>query len=180
MAGKYIIDSLKLETVETLIIDETFLHFNNSNWPNSESNLTFEEQNSIIKKSFVDQKFGDGYISLSIVYIVFCISNFVAPGVVSVVGHKTTMFFAAASYLLYILSYLSPTPGFIYTASALNGLGAAFLWTAQGDFLHHQSGTEKLMARNTGIFWCIFQCSLLCGNIFIIFAWKGKNTSIRK
>ncbi|CBY07106.1 unnamed protein product [Oikopleura dioica] len=174
MAGKYIIDSLKLETVETLVIDETFLNFNNSNWPNSESNLTFEEQNSIIKKSFVDQKFGDGYISLSIVYIVFCISNFVAPGVVSVVGHKTTMFFAAASYLLYILSYLSPTPGFIYTASALNGLGAAFLWTAQGDFLHHQSGTEKLMARNTGIFWCIFQCSLLCGNIYIIFAWKGK------
>ena len=53
-----------------------------------------------IKKAFVDKKFGDGYISLSIVYVVFCFSNFAAPGVVSVVGHKTTMFFAAATYLL--------------------------------------------------------------------------------
>jgi hypothetical protein len=137
MAGKYIIDSLKLETVETLIIDNAFLHFNNSNWPTSNtsatSNLTFEEHNAKIKKAFVDNKFGDGYISLSIVYVVFCFSNFAAPGVVSVVGHKTTMFFAAATYLLYILSYLSPTPAFIYTASALNGLGAAFLWTAQAE-----------------------------------------------
>jgi len=129
-----------IETVETLIIDDAFLHFNNSNWPSSNttataaSNLTFEEQNTAIKRAFVDNKFGDGYISLSIVYVVFCFSNFAAPGVVSVVGHKTTMFFAAATYLLYILSYLSPTPAFIYTASALNGLGAAFLWTAQAQW----------------------------------------------
>ena len=90
MAGKYIIDSLKLETVENLEIDDAFLEFNKTNWP-EDSNITFEEKEQAVKKSFVDQKFGDGYISLSIVYICFCLSNFAAPGVVAFVGHKTTM-----------------------------------------------------------------------------------------
>ena len=79
------------------------------------------------------------------------------------------------TYLMYICMYLKPTPVFMYVASVVLGFGAAFIWTAQGEFLHIQSANdESLMAKNTGIFWCMFQSSLLVGNIYIFFAWQGK------
>ena len=53
--------------------------------------------------------------------------------------------------------FLFPTPAYMYTASILIGLGAACIWTAQGEFLHLQSTTERLMSRNTGIFTSLFQ-----------------------
>jgi MFS family permease len=63
----------------------------------------------------------------------------------------------------------------MYTASIIIGLGAAVIWTAQGDFLGMQSPTDKLMMRNTGIFWVLFQCSLVIGNLYIYLAWSGKD-----
>ena len=45
----------------------------------------------------------------------------------------------------------------MYIASVLIGIGAAVLWAAQSEFLHLQSPTDKIMMRNTGIFWCLFQ-----------------------
>lgn len=68
----------------------------------------------------------------------------------------------------------------MYTASTIIGIGAAVIWVAQGDFLHLQSGSEKLMSRNTGIFWCMFQCSLIIGNLYITFAWQGQTEVDRK
>merc|ERR1712193_410946 len=67
--------------------------------------------------------------------------------------------------------YLKPTPLFMYISSALLGIGAAVIWTAQGNFLHLQSTDEDSMSKNTGIFWCMFQCSLLIGTLYIYFAW---------
>ncbi|CBY18177.1 unnamed protein product [Oikopleura dioica] len=95
-------------------------------------------------------------------------------GVVQLLGYKTTMFIASLTYLLYILVYLNPTPLFLYTASVLNGAGGAFLWTAQGAFLHHLSGTEQLMSRNTGIFTAFFLGSMINGNLYIMIAWQGE------
>ena len=71
--------------------------------------------------------------------------------------------------------YLFPTPAFMYTASIIIGIGAAVIWTAQGDFLGMQSPTDKLMMRNTGIFWVLFQFSLIIGNSYIYLAWTGKD-----
>jgi len=68
----------------------------------------------------------------------------------------------------------------MYTASVIIGIGAAVIWTAQGDFLGMQSPTDKLMMRNTGIFWVLFQCSLVIGNLYIYLAWSGKNDVGRK
>jgi len=56
----------------------------------------------------------------------------------------------------------------------LNGAGGALLWTAEGAFLHRLSGTEQLMSRNTGIFSAFFLCSMINGNIYIMFAWQGE------
>jgi Ion channel regulatory protein UNC-93 len=43
-----------------------------------------------------------------------------------------------------------------YTASALVGIGAALLWTAQGAYLAVNSD-ESTVSRNTGIFWALIQ-----------------------
>lgn len=69
--------------------------------------------------------------------------------------------------------YLYPTPTFMYTASGILGIGAAVIWTAQGNFLDLQSDGEAQMSKNTGIFWCMFQCSLIIGTLYIYFAWQG-------
>lgn len=135
------------------------------------TNLTDEE---------IENTIGDGYISNSVLYAVFALANFIAPSIVKIFGHKASMFVSALSYLLYIVMYLFPSPAFMYTASTIIGFGAAVIWVAQGDFLHLQSGSEKLMSRNTGIFWCMFQCSLIIGNLYITFAWQGQTEVDRK
>jgi len=121
----------------------------------------------------IDESIGDGYISISVVYAVFALSNFFSSAIVKLFGHKAAMFVSALAYLLYIVMYLNPTPLFMYTSSAILGIGAAVIWTAQGNFLHLQSTDEDSMSKNTGIFWCMFQCSLLIGTLYIYFAWEG-------
>jgi len=123
----------------------------------------------------INSKIGDGYISMSLLYAIFAMANFFSPSIVKICGHKASMFVSALSYLLYIVMYLFPSPAFMYTASVIIGIGAAVIWTAQGDFLGMQSPTDKLMMRNTGIFWVLFQCSLVIGNLYIYLAWSGKD-----
>ena len=38
-----------------------------------------------------DSQYGDGFVSMSIVYAVFALSNFTAPAIVKLFGHKATM-----------------------------------------------------------------------------------------
>ena len=59
----------------------------------------------------------------------------------------------------------------LYVASGLLGIGAAIIWTAQGQFLTINSDSETI-ARNSGIFWSILQCSLILGNTFIYFQFQ--------
>lgn len=44
-----------------------------------------------MKSDLIDQQYGDGFTSMSIVYAVFALSNFTAPAVVKLFGHKATM-----------------------------------------------------------------------------------------
>jgi hypothetical protein len=48
----------------------------------------------------------------------------------------------------------------------------AVIWTSQGSFLTENS-TKDTLDRNTGIFWAIFQGSLLFGNLFVFFEFQG-------
>ena len=121
----------------------------------------------------IEASIGDGYISISVVYAVFAITNFFSSAIVKLLGHKLSMFVSALAYLLYIVMFLKPTPVFMYTSSAAIGIGAAVLWTAQGEFLALQSTDEDSMSKNTGIFWCLFQISLMTGTLYIYFAWEG-------
>ena len=66
----------------------------------------------------------------------------------------------------------------LYAASVIVGIGAALIWTAQGNYLTLCSN-DQTMSRNSSLFWALLQCSFLWGNIFVYFSFQsddGDNT----
>ncbi|CAG0886646.1 unnamed protein product [Darwinula stevensoni] len=115
---------------------------------------------------------GDGYLSLAIIYAAFATANWLAPSILSLSGPKYGMIMGAIPYIIFVGCFLKPTTWSLYLTSVLVGIGAAVLWTAQGNYLTLNSN-ETTMGRNSGIFWAIFQCSMLFGNIFVFYAFDG-------
>ena len=116
---------------------------------------------------------GDGFTALAIIYAVFSISNWFAPSVVSVIGPRITMVVGGVIYSLYIAQIIYPNVYLLYGGSILIGIGAAVIWTAQGNFLTLNSDPGT-MTRNSGVFWAMLQMSMLIGNTFVFFAFQGK------
>eukprot|EP00730_Choanoeca_flexa_P005767 TRINITY_DN12019_c1_g4_i4.p1 TRINITY_DN12019_c1_g4~~TRINITY_DN12019_c1_g4_i4.p1 ORF type:complete len:430 (+),score=70.69 TRINITY_DN12019_c1_g4_i4:104-1291(+) len=138
----------------------------------------FQTSGSFQTTVLKDQNLGDslGYQSLAIIYAVFAICNFVAPPIVKVLGPRLSMIFGSAMYALFIATFLKPAQWSILGASALVGVGAAVLWTAQGNFLTINT-TEENRGQMSGIFWALLQCSLLIGNLMAYFLINGKSIS---
>ncbi|UJR17236.1 hypothetical protein I4U23_004131 [Adineta vaga] len=109
---------------------------------------------------------GSGYISLAIVYAFGAVANIFAPVVVSILGLTLSMFIGATTYFVYVISFLSPRVWSFYLVSILLGIGAAILWTAEGAYLAFHSN-ELTAGRNAGIFWALFQASLLPGSLYM-------------
>lgn len=116
---------------------------------------------------------GDGYLSLCITYAVFALSNWLAPSTISVTGIKYGMFLGACTYVLYSASFIYPTTWLFYAVAALVGFGASHIWTAQGSYLAKNSDADN-SSRNAGLFWAIFQSSILFGNLFVYFAFNNQ------
>ncbi|XP_018605241.1 UNC93-like protein MFSD11 isoform X2 [Scleropages formosus] len=116
---------------------------------------------------------GSGYHSLGIIYGVFSVSNLCASAIVTILGPRLTMFLSGILYSSYIAVFIFPTTWSFYLTSVLTGVGAAMLWTAQGNYLVQNSDASTIN-RNTGIFWGLLQCSMLFGNLYIYFDWRGK------
>ncbi|XP_041473415.1 UNC93-like protein MFSD11 [Lytechinus variegatus] len=115
---------------------------------------------------------GSGYDSLAIIYAVFAAANWIAPSVVALLGARWSMLASALVYTGFIASFLHPIAGVLYSLSALLGLAAAVIWTAQGNYLTENSN-EQTMGRNSGLFWAMLQCSLLFGNLFFFLELEG-------
>ncbi|XP_044761950.1 UNC93-like protein MFSD11 [Coccinella septempunctata] len=114
----------------------------------------------------------DGYLCLAIVYISFAIVNWFAPSIISLIGPKATMCIGAVSYIGYIFSFLYPEVHALYIMSAVLGIGAALIWTGQGNYLIINTPKEE-MSRNCGIFWAMLQLSMIFGNTLIYFLFSG-------
>ncbi|CAF4901086.1 unnamed protein product, partial [Rotaria sp. Silwood2] len=69
------------------------------------------------------------------------------------------------------LSFIYPMTWSYYVVSILVGIGAAVLWAAQGVYLTNNSN-DLTTSRNSGIFWALFQVSLLAGNVYIYISLK--------
>ncbi len=115
---------------------------------------------------------GDGFTSLAIIYLVFAFANWFAPPVVSFIGPRFTLIVGGVCYSLFIAQLTYPNDILLYGASALIGVGAAMIWVAQGNFLTINSD-ETTMERNSGIFWAMLQCSMVIGNTYAYFQFKG-------
>uniref|UniRef100_A0A3Q3XJ30 Uncharacterized protein n=1 Tax=Mola mola TaxID=94237 RepID=A0A3Q3XJ30_MOLML len=124
-------------------------------------------------KSFNSTEFhGSGYTSMAIIYGVLSGCSLIAPVVVTIIGPQLSMFFSGLFYSGYIAMFIHPYTWSFYTASVLVGIGAAVLWTAQGNVLTINS-TNDTIGRNSGIFWALMQFSVFFGNLYIYCAWHG-------
>uniref|UniRef100_UPI00358FFD83 UNC93-like protein MFSD11 n=1 Tax=Myxine glutinosa TaxID=7769 RepID=UPI00358FFD83 len=115
----------------------------------------------------------NGYTSQSIIYGVFSVSSITASSVVALLGPRLSMVIGGAIYSLYVAMFIEPMTWSFYTSSVSIGAAAAVLWTAQGTCLTLNSDSTT-MARNTGIFWALLQCSFLLGNLHVYISWQGK------
>ncbi|RWS30849.1 UNC93-like protein MFSD11-like protein [Leptotrombidium deliense] len=115
-----------------------------------------------------------GYYSFFIIYGVLSVANWIAPSVVAVIGPKIAMIAGAATYCIFVANFLYPMRYGLYIVSIIVGLGAGIIWTGQGNFLTLNSNAQT-MARNSGLFWAMLQCSLLFGNLFVYFQFEGKD-----
>lgn len=65
------------------------------------------------------------FFSLSIIYAVFTVSNFIAPPIIGCVGPRISMVIGAVTYMLFLASFLKLLGWLLYVCSALLGFGAA-------------------------------------------------------
>ncbi|KAL4121270.1 hypothetical protein QTP88_013817 [Uroleucon formosanum] len=117
---------------------------------------------------------GDGYTSLSISYFVFSMANWISPSIVNYTGCKIAMIIGAICYTMFLVSFLWLSSFLLYLMSAVQGFGAAILWTGQGTYLTLNSDPST-MSRNSGVFWALSNISMLLGNTFVFFALHDKN-----
>ncbi|XP_069769162.1 UNC93-like protein MFSD11 [Narcine bancroftii] len=130
-------------------------------------------EQTVIKSINSTQLHGSGYTSLAIIYTVFSASNLLTPSIIALLGSRLSLFISGLVYSAYVAVFIEPFTWSFYMASVTIGIAAAVIWTAQGNCLTINSN-ESTIGRNSGIFWALLQFSLLFGNLYIYFAWKGE------
>ena len=109
---------------------------------------------------------------MAIIYAFLATCNWLAPSAVAVLGPRGAMITGGIFYSTFIGQFLYPNDYLLYGSSALLGLGAALLWTGQGNFITRNSN-DATMSRNSGVFWAMLQCSMLIGNTFVYVEFRG-------
>ncbi len=80
---------------------------------------------------YVEDFSGSGFYSLAIIYATLAAFAWFAPSAMVVLGNKLTMLSGAVTYAMFIASFFYLQNWLLYTASAVLGIGAALLWSAQ-------------------------------------------------
>uniref|UniRef100_A0A1I7YHP5 UNC93-like protein MFSD11 n=1 Tax=Steinernema glaseri TaxID=37863 RepID=A0A1I7YHP5_9BILA len=118
-----------------------------------------------------------GYTSMAIIYGVFTLSNFAAAPVVRLLGPRWGMVFGSSCYAAFQAGFLHLNETYLYISSAVLGLGAAVLWTGQGNYLALNS-TEANSKRNSGVLWGISQCCIAFGGLFLYLMFQNSDSHI--
>ncbi|KAF7632574.1 hypothetical protein Mgra_00008020 [Meloidogyne graminicola] len=69
--------------------------------------------------------------------------------------------------LFFKLGFLFLNRWYLFGSSALLGLGAAVIWTAQGKYLALNSQPETA-GKHSGLFWALSQACQVCGGLFLL------------
>ncbi|CCD64641.1 UNC93-like protein MFSD11 [Caenorhabditis elegans] len=114
-----------------------------------------------------------GYHSFAILYFFFTIACLLIAPVVDLITAKWSMVVGFFTYIAFQLGFLELNSAYLYTTSALLGIGAAFLWVGQGKYLT-ENCTSETIERNTALMWLIFKFSLLGGGVFLYFMFQDQ------
>ena len=105
-----------------------------------------------------------GIIKFHIFSLSLFIGNFLYPTYYGLTIFSILIGFGAASKLL--INFFNTTKQLLFHSVLV-------IWVAQGKFLTINSD-EHTITRNSGVFWALFQGSLLFGNIFVFFEFQGQ------
>ncbi|KAF9110497.1 hypothetical protein BGX27_006262, partial [Mortierella sp. AM989] len=110
----------------------------------------------------LDPKDSDvGNIAGTTLSVIFALSSLFAGALFNYMGHRILLIFGGLSYALYIGSFLAyqyiHSVAFVVISSCLLGIGAGWLWCAQGAvMMGYPEEGEK--GKYFSIFWAIFNC----------------------
>ncbi|CAL8110321.1 unnamed protein product [Orchesella dallaii] len=96
----------------------------------------------------------DGYLALSIINVVFSVSNFVSPFVVSACGVRTSMIVGTVFNALIIAAFFYPRAWVVYGTSAMLGFAESIVWVANGTYFTRCS-TKATIGKNMGVYWVV-------------------------
>ncbi|KAF9900823.1 hypothetical protein BX616_002487 [Lobosporangium transversale] len=108
----------------------------------------------------------------------FAVSSLFAGALFNIFGHRLLLIAGGLTYVLYVGSYLAyahiSSIAFVVVSSCLLGIGAGWLWTAQGAvMMGYPEEGEK--GKYFSIFWAIFNCGAVLGNAIPLgISWNGK------
>lgn len=116
----------------------------------------------------------NGLVSLGIFYGSCAAMTWIAPSVITVMSPVSAMVLGSLFNTAYMTLFIGkPNAIAVYVFSVLIGCAGALIWVGQGTILITNS-TKETIGRNTGIFFLMFESSLLVGNIFIYFTFNGE------
>jgi MFS family permease len=106
-----------------------------------------------------------GSNSLFVLYLCFSFGNFLGPAIVNrLTDLAIPLFLGSFTYAIYTLSLVYIVEAAVYVFSALIGLGAAVLWTAQGAFITSCSNSAN-RGKLAGMFWAFLMFGNVLGNV---------------
>ncbi|OQV20195.1 putative UNC93-like protein MFSD11 [Hypsibius exemplaris] len=116
-----------------------------------------------------------GYSVLGVTYCVLAVAFWLAQPVVSTLGPVNSMIISAVCFIIFLLVFIRPIFWLLFIAAVVAGFGAAILSTAGGVFMALNSDSETI-GRNTGIFFGLYETSLIWGNIGFFVILRGSNS----
>jgi MFS transporter, NAG-T family, sugar:H+ symporter len=90
------------------------------------------------------------------------VTNLFGSYLVNRLGHRWSLVVGGCTYTVYVAANIYPLAYVLLPASAVIGMGAAVIWTAQGAYLSDNSSVTTL-GLFSGVFWFFFQCNYVIG-----------------
>lgn len=101
----------------------------------------------------------EAFISFSLFYGIYAISSLFIPLIIDKIHFKISLFISTFLFLIFIGFSSSYISALMLIGSVLAGFGNSCIWLLQGKF------TSSYDGKSIGIFYSIFNCNLIFGNL---------------
>lgn len=94
----------------------------------------------------------------------FAIFSLLGGGIFNIIGHRITLFIGGLTYAVYVGAFMSDNGPFAIFSGALLGIGAGFVWSAQGAIMMSYPKEEN-KGKYFATFWMIFNVGAVLGSL---------------